>query len=606
MTSDREVVEIRDELVEAFAAQLLHTRRDLIRRLEKLQVTARSLALSGLPHLFKDMTFRENLHTLDVVKVETMVGRWRRDYREGEEHGSLPGRKLIAKPLAGLGADTFMLRVAELADWLREAGSEREAEMAMFRRLAARLVLSRLTTWRMLDSVLPEEIELFGRSAVEKAVLRRAVELATQKGGRKRSFSGAPVRKMTVAQVLRPSEEPEAGRPDLAGPPLTQGKFGGQSAFTLGDNLSAEQVAQAEQFWDNKVAEAGMGSFGTLAPRGAIRAAGSAAADGVDVTSILVGRAKMLQVEVVRKSLPSVASGLKAWHSFAVEVLKYEEDSSLPPREGKHMVAYASIFRCSGTAANYVGYVRWACKTFDLSLEWDVPEVRTVVNGIKKKTVRLFGGRLPQKWLLTSGIVGQAMGLADSLASKQWQALCTLAWAFLLRVQSEGVELQFGGPKEVLDLPAGTHSALVVSESELILRLRARKHRPRGSVLRKKCECASVGGKACALCFMKRHVLETKPRPGDRVFDGKASAFLKTLRRLLILLDIPGGELFTLKAFRAGRASELARGGASWQTLQAAGEWRGMSPLSYVAHAAIDDAAFLDTVVAASSDEEAL
>ena len=605
MATDRETIEIRDELVEAFAAQLLHVKRDLIRRLERLQVTARGLAVSGLPHLFKDKTFRESLHTLDVVKVETMVGRWRRDFRDGEEHGSLPGRKLIAKPLAGLGADTFMVRVAELADWLRDAGQEHEEELALYRRLAARLVLRRLTSWRMLDSVLPDEIEEFGKSMVEKAVLRRAVEYATQKGGRKRSFSGTPVKAMTVSQVLTPGESPEMGQPSLVGAAVAPVNARGQSAFVLGENLSAEQVKQAEQYWDDKVEEAGMGRFGTLAPREAIRAAGRAVTEGVDVTSLMVGRAKMMQVEVVKKSLPSVASGLKAWHGFAVEVLKYEEDASLPPREGKHMVAYVSVFRCSGTAANYVGYVRWACKTFDLSLEWDTAEIKAVINGIKKRTVRQFGGRLPQKWLLTSSIVCQVVSLAKSLAPKQWQALCTLAWAFLLRVQSEGVELQFGSAKEVLDLPEGYHSALVVGESELILRLRARKHRPRGSVLRKRCECEVVGQTACALCFMKEYVKEVKPQPGDRVYGGSASEFSKTLRRMLVLLGIPGGELFTLKAYRAGRASEMARGGASWQALQAAGEWRGMSPLSYVAHAAIDDAAFLDTVVAASSDEEA-
>ena len=44
--------------------------------------------------------------------------------------------------------------------------------------------------------------------------------------------------------------------------------------------------------------------------------------------------------------------------------------------------------------------------------------------------------------------------------------------------------------------------------------------------------------------------------------------------------------------------------GASWQEIQAAGEWRGLSSLSYISKPAIDDYASLMMTVDASSDEE--
>ena len=46
--------------------------------------------------------------------------------------------------------------------------------------------------------------------------------------------------------------------------------------------------------------------------------------------------------------------------------------------------------------------------------------------------------------------------------------------------------------------------------------------------------------------------------------------------------------------------------GATWQAIQSAGEWRGLSSLNYINKQAIDDYASFMTVVDASSDEEPL
>ena len=61
-----------------------------------------------------------------------------------------------------------------------------------------------------------------------------------------------------------------------------------------------------------------------------------------------------------------------------------------------------------------------------------------------------------------------------------------------------------------------------------------------------------------------------------------------------------------MKAYRAGHATVMAREGASWAALQSAGEWRGKSPLSYVDATAIDEVAYLENIVADSSEEEAV
>ena len=73
---------------------------------------------------------------------------------------------------------------------------------------------------------------------------------------------------------------------------------------------------------------------------------------------------------------------------------------------------------------------------------------------------------------------------------------------------------------------------------------------------------------------------------------------------MLVLLNVHSADKFTLKCFRAGRATAMTKSGASWQALQSAGEWRGMSTLSYVAPQAIDNYASIQAMVDASSDEE--
>ena len=89
---------------------------------------------------------------------------------------------------------------------------------------------------------------------------------------------------------------------------------------------------------------------------------------------------------------------------------------------------------------------------------------------------------------------------------------------------------------------------------------------------------------------------------GQRVSQLSSYYFLKELRRLLSLLRHGHADQFTLKAFRAGRATDIAKRGGSWQQVLAAGEWRGMSATSYLDANVIDEAAYLKAVLEASGE----
>ena len=92
--------------------------------------------------------------------------------------------------------------------------------------------------------------------------------------------------------------------------------------------------------------------------------------------------------------------------------------------------------------------------------------------------------------------------------------------------------------------------------------------------------------------------------PGDRLQGRNGYGFQKQLRRFLALQVVEGATSFTLKSFRAGRATALAAGGATWQAVLAAGEWRGLTAVRYLGVDAIDESVFMKSIMEASSDEE--
>ena len=61
-----------------------------------------------------------------------------------------------------------------------------------------------------------------------------------------------------------------------------------------------------------------------------------------------------------------------------------------------------------------------------------------------------------------------------------------------------------------------------------------------------------------------------------------AHAFLQRVRRFLRILKAENVEEYTLKMFRAGKATAMAAEGASLGMILAAGEWRSNAFLNYV------------------------
>ena len=95
-------------------------------------------------------------------------------------------------------------------------------------------------------------------------------------------------------------------------------------------------------------------------------------------------RRMYLMLTNVKGSVKSEVSGVKCWILFSIAFLTYGPDNSLPPACGMHVARWLCLFRNAGTAANYVSYIRYACRFKDLSMAWDDATVRLTLKGLKK------------------------------------------------------------------------------------------------------------------------------------------------------------------------------------------------------------------------------
>ena len=88
---------------------------------------------------------------------------------------------------------------------------------------------------------------------------------------------------------------------------------------------------------------------------------------------------------------------------------------------------------------------------------------------------------------------------------------------------------------------------------------------------------------------MHRMATNVASKPNvSKIFEYKPSSFLKTLQVSSEPFEFPWADNLTLKAFRAGRTTEMAKSGCSLGQILCAGEWRSAAFLCYVDEDAVD------------------
>jgi len=392
-------------------------------------------------------------------------------------------------------------------------------------------------------------------------------------------------------------------------------KSGPCSAGELADTLSPEALGSLEK--SCKELEASLGvqlgwedEKDGMKVRQGPRASAVALAEAVnagrkdEVTRVLQLREDTLRLEAQRKSLPQVAAGLRCWHVFAASVLGYQEAATIPPSCSQDVCAWISIFKCAGTAANYVSYLRWACREHRKGLGWSDEQVSSLLRCLTKRDIRTRLQMLPDKLKIAEEDIHRLIVLAWECDDSVFGCLACLSYHFLLRVASEALPMEIGSLSDaVTRLPEERHSALWSDGTCVHLKLRTRKHGPQGSLMTRHCCCSGEGGDS-RLCPV--HCLSTAHLDaGAQIFPGwTPSQAVKKLRRYLTLLSVPGAESATLKSFRASRATNLALQGKSVHAVLAAGEWKSAAVLAYANEDAFDRGAILTKTLEESESEE--
>ena len=117
------------------------------------------------------------------------------------------------------------------------------------------------------------------------------------------------------------------------------------------------------------------------------------------------------------------------------------------------------------------------------------------------------------------------------------------------------MEALAGDQSQDLDLEDCVESAVWVDAQGCAChRMAKRKSRPKGSILRRPCTCDEETA-ICLPCRFGKFV--QRRRKGQRLYNMNFYEFTKRVKEALRSLNFDNVEKFTLKAFRAGRATEL-------------------------------------------------
>ena len=247
------------------------------------------------------------------------------------------------------------------------------------------------------------------------------------------------------------------------------------------------------------------------------------------------------------------------------------------PPEVDWLLAWASMFRCSGTYSNYLGYVKVGCliERADVA-NFNHPAVKRAKGAIAK------AGRFEARekcWIRRTRIEAMlnwasSRGRDDRLCA----FLFLVCYVFLLRM-----------PSEALPMIAGDGSGNELAQSvvwldpakkELMLKLRRRKNRPQGSRLVRTCWCSECA-RTCPVHVLGPLIARTKP--GVALFRGITKAHaLANLRTMLAAIGVEKAACYRSHDMRRGHTLDLQCANAPlWKILEA-GEWSSPAFLKYL------------------------
>ena len=173
-------------------------------------------------------------------------------------------------------------------------------------------------------------------------------------------------------------------------------------------------------------------------------------------------------------------------------------------------------------------------------------------------------------------MIRRIVALADKSSAVEWPlAMLFLAtYVFLLRLPSEAIPMTAGG----IGFAHGKKSVIMSEGAEVCLRLAKRKNLASGSVIRRACWCIFCVT-TCPVHTLWSFFsgLERGAQPFAELKDGLA---LRSLRRILRRLAVPGAGIYRTHDIRRWHAQDLLVNGASLAEILSAGQLEESSLLS--------------------------
>ena len=338
----------RDSVVDAFQANDVLALEKLAKAALKHSPSACELADSGAGFLLRDGFVWKTVGDAARADVDLALQKWREVKATradlGTQHGH-PLGPLKAKGFAAARAH-FITFFADLAAPYANERFEREA--------ATQVALRGFENFRQLQGLSKTDVDAWSNCVGAQALICKAVMTAS-----------AGLRSLNT-QTLSDTAVEVSSKPEVSASLQGIGANALQVATSLADCSLPDCSAERAQ----SMKRAKLDGVGTsLAPKMALRTLATAQ-QHKEIVPILDEMVWETKLEANGRSLKSAASGLRAWHSYAVNILGYCEKQSLPPKSSKDAQRFVMIFANAGTAANYTGYVRYGCRLLELCTSW--------------------------------------------------------------------------------------------------------------------------------------------------------------------------------------------------------------------------------------------
>eukprot|EP00971_Amphidinium_carterae_P332843 6467214-Amphidinium_carterae.1 len=303
---------LRDAILNAVLYEHVPLLPSLFRRLWHLEVSAESLLVSGLPHLLREPALFQlaNDKGLSQTRAKHVLLKW----KQLAPGAVLSKVKVDVLPLKGFRLRTFQEHVRLFETWLLDTVEGHGIAPPCHRRVAFVFALLGFARPMELEGVDVESLHRFCHTPADRALLERALREAEQQGVQNRAK-----RYKSASWVASTAMLPASAS---------------CMAATLASTNLREREATLQQTWQG-LGVAGLGTL--LKPMQTVTALTNAKTrNATAVLDALQQQADFVKLASQRKSLPSVAAGLRCWHGFAVGVLAYPEGATLPPRKAAH------------------------------------------------------------------------------------------------------------------------------------------------------------------------------------------------------------------------------------------------------------------------------